>query len=235
MKKFILITILLFIITFANSNITELNFTTNTYQNIDTVAPLQDFNNPTFSSQKIPNDIYEKMLGNSIPLNCKSKVDINSLAYLKISYFGFDNEPHIGEMIVNEKLSNEILDIFKALYDIKYPIEKIKLIDEYGANDELSMSDNNTSCFCYRTISGTSSISNHSLGCAIDINPLYNPYVSGNTISPASGSIYANRYSSISYQINKDDRLYKLFISHGWSWGGDWKGKKDYQHFEKSL
>ena len=64
-------------------------------------------------------------------------------------------------MIVNSKIADEVLEIFKELYDIEYQIEKIKLIDEYNADDELSMSDNNTSCFCYRVVAGTSTLSNH--------------------------------------------------------------------------
>lgn len=114
-----------------------------------------------FTSQEIPNYIYENMLGKSIPLDYKNSIDINSLSYLQVTYFGFDKQCHIGEIIVNSKLSDDVLEIFQELYNIKYPIEKIKLIDEYNANDELSMSDNNTSCFCYRPISGTSKISNH--------------------------------------------------------------------------
>lgn len=70
-------------------------------------------------------------------------------------------------------------------------------------------------------------------GTAIDINPLYNPYVSNGIISPVSASIYANRDSNYKYKITKDDPIYKLFIKHGWSWGGNWLNKKDYQHFEK--
>ena len=97
------------------------------------------------------------------------------------------------------------------------------------------MSDNNTSCFCFRTISNTSSLSNHSLGCAIDINPLYNPYVTKKSISPVSGTIYANRNSNLKYQIQKNDIIYNLFTSKGWSWGGDWSNPIDYQHFEKNI
>ncbi len=115
-----------------------------------------------FTSQKIPNAIYQNMLGKSIPLECKNLVDTNSLSYLQVTYFGFDKQSHVGEMIVNSNLSDDVLEIFKELYEINYPIEKIKLIDEYNANDELSMSDNNTSCFCYRPISGTHKISYHS-------------------------------------------------------------------------
>lgn len=72
------------------------------------------------------------------------------------------------------------------------------------------------------------------VGYAIDINPLYNPYIRGDYISPASGSIYVNRNAQNHYQIKKNDKLYKIFINKGWSWGGDWVGKKDYQHFQKN-
>lgn len=190
---------------------------------------------PIFTSEKIPDEIYQKMLGKSIPIDCKSKIDINSLSYLQISYIGFDNKTHTGEMITSSKLSNEILDIFKELYSIQYPIEKIELIDDYDANDELSMSNNNTSCFCYREISGTSKLSNHALGIAIDINPLYNPYINKNVISPASSTVYANRNNHFEHKITREDAIYNIFTSRGWEWGGDWKSPKDYQHFEKNI
>ena len=70
-------------------------------------------------------------------------------------------------------------------------------------------------------------------GIAIDINPLYNPYITKNGISPKKGAIYADRTLNNKYQINKDDIVYNLFIRNGWSWGGEWIDRKDYQHFEK--
>lgn len=72
-------------------------------------------------------------------------------------------------------------------------------------------------------------------GTAIDINPLYNPYVSKNTVTPVSSKIYADRTTENSYKIDTNDELYKIFTKHGWSWGGNWKDKKDYQHFEKDI
>lgn len=176
--------------------------------------------NAIFISQDIPENIYNSMLGNSIPLEYKNNIDISLLSYLQISYYGFDNKPHVGEMIVNSKLANEVLEIFKELYDIKYPIEKIRLIDEYGANDELSMSDNNTSSFCYRKISNSKTLSNHSTGTAIDINPLYNPYVSNGKSSPASGALYVNRNADCQHLISKNDAIYTIFAKYrlelGW-------------------
>ena len=152
MKKIIILIIVFLFIIFLNYNITELNKIPNSSWSMDATSNFENPSSPTFSSQEIPDYIYEKMLGNSIPFKHKSKVNINSLSFLQISYYGFDGKSHVGEMIVNLKLADEVLEIFKEAYEIKYPIEKISLIDEYNANDELSMSNNNTSCFCYRTI-----------------------------------------------------------------------------------
>ncbi len=173
-----------------------------------------------FISGPIPNNVYQNMLGKSIPIEYKDSINLSSFSYLQMSYYGFDNEVHIGEMIVNTKLSEDVLEIFKELYAIKYKIEKIKLIDDYNADDELSMSDNNTSCFCYRVISGTKNLSNHAKGCAIDINPLYNPYVTPKIVSPSSALQYKDRSSNNEHMISKNDELYKIFIKHrlvlGW-------------------
>lgn len=190
---------------------------------------------PIFSAQKIPEHISEKMIGKSIPIEYKDKVDISKLSYLQISHYGFDGNLHVGEMVVNSSIENEVIDIFKELYKVKYPIEKIRLIDEYDADDELSMEDNNSSCFCYRVVAGTARLSNHAKGMAIDINPLYNPYITPNGITPLNGVKYADRTLKNKYQIYKDDIVYDIFIKHGWTWGGEWNNKKDYQHFEKEL
>lgn len=233
MNKLIIFVVVLSGITFINQEIGKFNIKiTESIKNIVSNTQLTN-KEPVFTSQKIPNYIYENMLGKSIPLEYKDNVDINSLSYLQVSYFDFNNKSNVGEIIVNSSLADDVLEIFKELYEIKYPLEKIKLIDEYNGNDELSMSDNNTCSFCYRVVSKTTKLSKHSSGAAIDINPLYNPYVVNNYISPVSGMLYANRSINNEHQIDKNDALYKIFIKHGWSWGGNWSNKKDYQHFEK--
>ena len=194
-----------------------------------------DIIKPIFLNLDIPEDVYNKMIGKSIPTKFKNEVDINTLSYLKISYWGFDDKVHVGEMIVNKKVADEVIDIFKELYDAKYKIEKIKLIDEYNADDEKSMEDNNSSAFCYRKIANSSNLSNHAKGLAIDINPLYNPYIVGNSISPENAKKYADRSKSDSRYIKKGDVCYNAFKKRGWTWGGSWSNKKDYQHFEKNI
>ena len=122
------------------------------------------------------------------------------------------------------------------LYEAGYPIEKIRLVDEYNANDETSMRDNNSSSFNFRFISHTTKVSKHGRGLAVDINTLYNPYVkevNGKlNIEPATAGEYTDRTKEFPYKIDTEDLCYKLFTEHGFEWGGNWKTVKDYQHFE---
>ncbi|MEA5004119.1 MAG: M15 family metallopeptidase [Christensenella sp.] len=184
-----------------------------------------------FTYESVPQDVRERMMGKSYPEGCP--VPFDDLRYVRIKHIGFDGLMHEGELIVNAKIADDILEIFKELYEAAYPIEKIRLIDEYDAVDEASMTDNNTSSFCYRTISGSSKLSYHARGLAVDVNTLYNPYVSSKKIEPAAGKAYAyDRDDGNPYYINEDDLCYKLFTEHGFFWGGHWNTVKDYQHFE---
>jgi len=190
-----------------------------------------------FYYEKISQEIKDRITGKSYAVNCK--VPYSDLRYVKVLYWGYDEETHTGELIVNKAIAEDIVEIFKELYDHKYPIEKIALVDEYDADDNASMADDNTSAFNYRVVDGTTHLSKHSYGLAIDINPLYNPYVrtiDGKTIiTPENGAKYSDRTLECPYYINKNDICYKAFVSRGFIWGGEWKTQKDYQHFEKDL
>ncbi|WP_425447021.1 M15 family metallopeptidase [Dethiothermospora halolimnae] len=164
------------------------------------------------------------------------KIQLNDLYYVEVLHWGFDYKVHRGELIVHRKVAEEVMEIFKKLYDKKFEIEKIRLISEYNANDNLSMADNNTSAFCYREITGKKGmISKHGYGIAIDINPLINPYVKGDVILPKEGKKYIQRDKKVKGLITKDSIVYKLFKEKGWTWGGEWKTLKDYQHFQKNI
>ena len=164
-------------------------------------------------------------------------VSYDDLRYMNVLYYDFDGEIQTGELICNKGIAQDLVEIFYELYLNEYQIEKIRLIDEYGGDDTASMEDNNTSCFNYRVVDGTTSLSKHALGCAIDINPLYNPYVrtSGGKelISPDNAVPYADRSADFPYKIDRNDLCYKIFTEHGFDWGGAWNSSKDYQHFEK--
>ena len=189
-----------------------------------------------FYASEISEDMKERIWNVSYKEN--DHISLDNLRYLRVLHWGFDGETHIGELIVNQSIANDILEIMYELYCNDYLIEKMVLIDEYGGDDELSMQDNNTSAFNYRLKTGQDSLSNHSLGLAIDINPLYNPYVveraNGEVyFAPSNSSDYINRDADFSYKLDSNDLCVRLFKEYGFSWGGDWNSSKDYQHFEK--
>lgn len=157
---------------------------------------------------------------------------------IQVRHVNAEGEEMVGVIVCNLAIAKDLQDIFAELYRQKYPIERIRPIAEYGNDDERSMSDNNTSCYCYRPIAGSSKLSKHAQGLAIDINPLYNPCVRRRKdgtllIQPSTGKPYVNRRKSFKYKITKDDLCYRLFLQHGFRWGGAWRTLKDYQHFER--
>lgn len=189
-----------------------------------------------FSMQTIPDSIFQRMQGRSWPKGCT--IHRADLRYLRLSHFDAEEKEHVGEMVCNKSIANDLLEIFRELYRQKYPIQRIRLIDDYEADDERSMRDNNTSCFCYRKVSGTTKLSKHALGMAVDINTLYNPYVrtgknGRRIVEPATATNYVNRQKAFPYKIVKSDLLHRLFLQHGFKWGGSWRTVKDWQHFEK--
>lgn len=189
-----------------------------------------------FYSVQISEEIKDRIWNVSYKEN--DNISLEELRYLRVLYRGFDGETHIGELIVNQSIAEDILEIMFELYRNDYPIEKMVLVDEYNGDDEASMEDNNTSAFNYRVIAGSNNLSKHGFGLAIDINPKYNPYVVERAdgeivVSPENGVDYVERSKDFSYKLSEDDLCVRLFLEHGFTWGGNWNSLKDYQHFEK--
>lgn len=169
-------------------------------------------NTQPFTISPIPDDIFAKMQGKSFKDNCT--VPREDLRYLKVLHVGFDGKTHTGELVVSRLIADDVLDIFKQLYEAGYEIEKIRLIDEYDADDEKSMSDNNSSAFNFRYISYSTKLSKHALGLAVDINTLYNPYVKyvdgRRNVEPANAEKYTDRSIEFPHKIDHDDLCYKV-------------------------
>nr|WP_228768681.1 M15 family metallopeptidase [Mycolicibacterium malmesburyense] len=157
------------------------------------------------------------------------------LRLVEIDFLGMDLETHRGELVVHEDLVPEVIEIFDQLREARYPIEKMQTPDHYpGAEDELSMRDNNTSAFNCRDIPGSGNWSHHAYGRAIDINPLINPYIDdAGDLQPATAGPYLDRTRIDPGLLHDGDPAVKVFTDRGWTWGGDWQTPKDYQHFEK--
>lgn len=189
-----------------------------------------------FASMPISDAVFARIYGKSYKKD--GRVLRSSLRYLHLLHYTLDGRIKLGEMICHKDVADDLTDIFRKLFEAKYPIENMQLIDNYGADDIRSMEYNNTTCFNYRTVAGSKKLSNHSLGKAVDINPLYNPYVKRRKdgtykVSPEKGRQYADRTKTFKYKIDRNDLAYRLFKQHGFRWGGDYRSLKDYQHFEK--
>lgn len=208
-----------------------------TIEGFDGMAELPE---EPFYIEEITDELKARMNGKSYAEGIdESIINYSLLRHVVIKYYDFNDEIQNGEIVCNEKIAEDILEIFKGLFDAGYQLERVQLIDEYDADDDASMDANNTSCFNYRVVDNTTKLSYHAYGLAIDVNPFYNPYVqmrNGEEYVCPTGSVqYADRDSSFPYKIDENDLAYKLFKEHGFIWGGDWNSCKDYQHFEKRF
>lgn len=202
----------------------------------DMTAPgLNAITEPVFEAENIGAADFARIEGVSWKLGCPVPVD--DLRLLKLTYLGFDGRVRVGELICHRLVAGDLTEIFRELYEMEFPIGQIRLVDEYGANDTLSMEDNNTSAFNYRVVDGTSNLSKHAYGLAVDINPVQNPYIEGGGayVSPDAGREYLDRGNVRPGMITRGDDVYNAFVSRGWIWGGGWRTPIDYQHFQKNV
>ena len=193
------------------------------------------------TAEVIPEDIRQYMTGKSYRVN--ENITLDDLSYLTIPHYDFDYNVTEGHLVVNKSIAEEVLDIFERLYEVKYPIERMELIDRYGADDFESIEYNNTSAFNYRvSTSGSGKLSNHAYGYAIDINPQINPYVNASGTGAHSNaraywsrdiSTWTSDIAKAAY-IGPGTDIYDIFVKEfGWEWGGSWSSYRDYHHFEK--
>ncbi|MEM6532547.1 MAG: M15 family metallopeptidase [Myxococcota bacterium] len=180
----------------------------------------------------LPSEILKKMRGVSLHEGCP--VGPENLRYLELTHWNFDAKVETGFLVVHEDVADEILEAFRSLFEQKFPIERMRLVSEYGGSDDRSMEANNTSAFNCRSVTGKRGVfSKHSYGRAIDINPRTNPYVRGKKYAPKNAQPYLDRSKDFPGSINRGSAVVTAFARIGWSWGGHWRSLKDYQHFEK--
>lgn len=157
-------------------------------------------------------------------------VPLADLRYLTVTYRGFDGAAHEGELVVHADAADAITQVFRTLFELGYPIRSLRLVDDFGADDDASMAADNTSAFNCRAIAGTRTWSQHAYGRAIDVNPVENPYVSSSGVYPAAGADFVSR-PDLPGVLHAGDAAVTAFARAGWPWGGAWPTTKDYQHF----
>jgi hypothetical protein len=172
----------------------------------------------------------ELMVGSSWHAGCP--VPLRDLRLIELTYYGFDGHAHHGQLVVHRWYAEGFVRVFHRLYDARYPIRRMRLVDHYGADDSRSMEADNTSAFNCRLRAGSSNEwSQHAYGRAIDMNPVENPFVTPTQVSPPAGVVYVDRTQDLPGMIHMHDRVWWAFHAIGWEWGGTWTGTIDYQHF----
>jgi hypothetical protein len=158
-------------------------------------------------------------------------VGLGELRLLRLSYWGFDHAVHQGELIVNASAAANVTRAFAMLFAARFPVRQMRVVDDFGGDDERSMLADNTSAFNCRLVPGTSTWAQHAYGLAVDINPFENPEVSGGQVDPPAAAAWADRSRYSPAMIKRGDAAWHAFDAIGWTWGGDWRSLKDYQHF----
>ncbi|MBX9759010.1 MAG: M15 family metallopeptidase [Beijerinckiaceae bacterium] len=191
---------------------------------------------PQASIEAIPDQVWRNMQGKSwhAGLACAPRAD---LALLTIPYRDFQGEVRSGRLIVARSAARDVAAAFQEIFESgRFRIAKMRLIDDYGGSDDASMDDNNTSAFNCRRVEGGQGMSKHARGMAVDINPVQNPYIDATGMAPRAGRAYDQpheRRAGITGLITKGDVVTRAFARIGWSWGGNFRNTKDYQHFAR--
>ena len=153
------------------------------------------------------------------------------LRLVRISYWGFDREPHVGALVVRDRVAGQVVRVFRRLYAARFPIRRMRKVDAYRGSDDASMAADNTSAFNCRFVSGTRRWSQHAYGEAIDVNPVENPYLQSGRVRPPAGRRYLERSDVRPGMAVSGGVLVRAFAAWGWQWGGRWGATPDYQHF----
>ena len=155
-----------------------------------------------------------------------------SLRRLELSYWGFDDQPHTGALVVHADEAQTLIGVFRRLFERRFPIRRMEPIDVYGGSDDASTAADNTSAFnCRNAVaSGPPTWSAHAFGRAIDVNPVENPYILDGAVLPAGGAPFVDRSNVRPGMAVRGGELVAAFVAAGWSWGGGW-ANPDYQHF----
>jgi len=174
--------------------------------------------------EEYPHELEEMLQGLQVP-----DWVCSLLTVIKVPFVDLEGVSCDGKLVVHKELASEVVEIFHEIRQAVFPIARMEPLSKYDWSDDRSMAANNTSAFNYRLVEGTTRLSLHALGRAIDINPAFNPWQRGPVVSPP-GAIYDPARPGT---ITEDSAVVRAFQKRGWVWGGTWINQKDYHHFEK--
>jgi hypothetical protein len=158
-------------------------------------------------------------------------VTVEELSYITVSHWGFDQEFHTGEMIVNAAFDEEIVGVFEKLHAARFPVEEMRVITQAELDAHPTGDGNVTTSFVCRPAVGSGSWSRHAYGLAVDINPFHNPYLKGDLVLPELATYYLDRSLGEPGMLVAGDVAVEAFTAIGWTWAGTWTSLDDWMHF----
>jgi hypothetical protein len=158
-------------------------------------------------------------------------VKARQLAWVRLTFWGFDGARHTGELLVNSTAAQPLVRVFRQLYAARFPIEEMRITPKSEQNAAPTGDGNDTGSFNCRPVRGASTYSQHAYGLAVDVNPFQNPYLKGDLVLPELASAYRDRGWRRPGMILPGGVVVRAFAAIGWGWGGSWHSLKDLQHF----
>jgi hypothetical protein len=168
-------------------------------------------------------------MGESYRSGCP--VPLRDLRYLTLSFRGFDGKAHTGELVVAASAAASVVRVFRALFAQGFPLEEMRLPTTADLTAPPTGDGNDTAAFVCRAARGQTRFSAHAYGLAIDVNPFQNPFVRDDLVLPELASAYRDRAWVRPGMLLRGSAAVRAFTREGWTWGGDFRRPKDYQHF----
>ncbi len=162
-------------------------------------------------------------------------VRADELSYVRLTFWGFDEQRHTGELLLARSVADDVVGVFRTLYEERFPFEELRVTARSELDAPPTGDGNDTGSFvCRPTTGATMTFSQHAYGLAIDLNPFQNPYTKGDLVLPELASSYLDRDRIRPGMITPDGVVVRAFEAIGWTWGGTWSSLKDYQHFSQN-
>jgi hypothetical protein len=158
-------------------------------------------------------------------------VALPDLRYVTVGFWGFDEQPHTGELVLDVRVARDVVGVFRRLYRARFPIEEMRLVTSADLAAPPTGDGNNTAATVCRAVRGHSEWSAHAYGLAVDVNPFQNPYQREDLVLPELAGAYLDRAWHRPGMIHPDGVVVEAFESIGWAWGGDFNTLTDSMHF----
>ncbi|UDY22994.1 M15 family metallopeptidase [Nocardioides sp. Kera G14] len=188
---------------------------------------------------ELPGDDFESVIEAPAPpdviarstWSAECPVPATRLAWVRLTFWGFDDKRHTGELLVAKGQAKHIVTAFHGLWDLHFPLEQMHITTVAERDAPPTGDGNNTSAFNCRPARGTTVWSEHAYGLAVDVNPFQNPYTKGDVVLPELARSYVDRNNPRPGMIMANSPAVRAFSEVGWNWGGYWTSLKDLQHF----